>query len=161
MRCNNFKDYLERYSDKTLSTRKLYVMEEHLKSCVKCRCTHTDSNTIKSIFMELPQPPVPAELTAEIMRSVRNSLSSAKNRDEGVLIQWWKEAAVPVRLAFSVVSLIFIAAGVFMGKDLWSAPGSEAYPEYTELDAFSETQKGSLEYGYFQLINTPIKGDIK
>jgi hypothetical protein len=48
-----------------------------------------------------------------------------------------------------------------MGKDLWSAPDSEAYPKYSELDAFSEAQKGSLEYGYFQLINTPIQEDGK
>jgi predicted anti-sigma-YlaC factor YlaD len=161
MRCNNFKDYLERYTDKTLSTRKLSAMEEHLKSCVKCRCTLTDSNYTKSLFMELPQPLVPAELTAGIMRSVRNSLSGAEKCNERILTQWWNEARIPVRLAFSVVSLIFIAAGVFMGKDLWSAPVSKAYPEYTELDTFSDSQKGSLEDVYFQLITTPIKGDEK
>jgi|WetSurMetagenome_2_1015567.scaffolds.fasta_scaffold159079_1 anti-sigma factor RsiW len=161
MRCKNFKDSIERYADKALSAQKQSAWEEHLRTCSKCSSAYADFNTMKSSLAGIPIPPAPGNLTADIMRSVRNSKANAKKRDEGVLIQWWKEAAVPVRLAFSVVSLIFIAAGVFMGKDLWSAPGSEAYPEYTELDAFSETQKGSLEYGYFQLINTPIKGDIK
>jgi anti-sigma factor RsiW len=161
MRCKNFINSIERYSDKELSEQKQSACEEHLKTCFKCRCTYADFNTVKSLFIEIPLPPAPGNLTTAIMRSIRNAAADMKKRNEKTLMQWWKEAAIPIRLAFSVVSLIFIAAGVFMGKDLWSAPGSKPYPEYTELDTFSETQKGSLEYGYFQLINTPIKGDGK
>jgi anti-sigma factor RsiW len=161
MRCKNFKNYFERYNDKTLSAQKQSACEEHLRTCSKCSSAYADINTMKPFFAGNHLPPAPDNLTADIMRIVRKSKANGKKRNEGVLIQWWKEAAVPVRLAFSVVSLIFIAAGVFMGMDLWSAPGSEAYPEYTELDVFSESQKGSLEYGYFQLIHIPIQGDEK
>jgi hypothetical protein len=161
MQCKNFIRYLERYADKALSAQKQSACEEHLKTCAVCQCTLTDGDTVKSLYRQLPQPQIPANLTAEIMRSVRNSQFSAKRRQDRILTQWWNEAAISVRVAFSVVSLIFIFAGIFMGKDLWSAPGSKAYPEFTELDTFSETQKGSLEYGYFQLITTPIKGDEK
>lgn len=159
MRCKIFKDSIERYTDKALSARKQSACEEHLKTCSKCSSAYADFNTVKSTLAGIPTPPAPGNLTADIMRSIRNSTVNVKNRDKGFLIQWWNESAVPVRLAFYVVSLIIITAGVFMGKDLWSAPGSEAYPEYTELDAFSETQRGSLEHGYFQLIHTPGKGD--
>lgn len=161
MRCKNFKYCIERYSDKALSAQKQSACEEHLRTCSTCGFAYADFNTVKFLFAGNPIPPAPGNLTADIMRCVRNAKANVKNRDEGVLIQWWKEAAIPVRLAFSVVSLIIIATGVFMGKDLWNAPGSEAYPEYSELDAFSEAQKGSLEYGYFQLINTPIQEDGK
>jgi hypothetical protein len=161
MRCENFKNYTERYSDKTLPARIQSAWEEHLRSCACCQCTYAASNTMKFLFVETPMPSAPGNLTADIMRSVRNSTAGMKDRKESVCTQWWNEAGIPVRLAFSVASLIFITAGVFMGKDLWSAPVSKENPEYTELDTFSETQKGSLEYGYFQLINTPIKGDEK
>jgi anti-sigma factor RsiW len=161
MRCKIFKDSIEQYADKALSAQKQSACEEHLRTCSKCRSAYADFNTMNSFFAGNPLPPAPGNLTADIMRSIRNSTVNVKNRDERVLIPWWKETAVPVRLAFSVVSLLFIAAGVFMGKELWSAPGSEVYSEYSELDAFSETQKGSLEYGYFQLILAPIKGDEK
>ena len=161
MRCKKFKNFVERYSDKALPAQAQTVCEKHLKTCSKCSSAYADFFTIKSLFVESPLPPVPGNLTADIMRSIRNSTAGVEKRNEKIFTQWWHEAAIPVRLVFSVVTLIFIAAGVFMGKDLWSAPPSEAYPEYTELDAFSENQKGSLEYGYFQLINTPVKGDVK
>jgi hypothetical protein len=161
MRCKKFKISIERYSDKALSARKQSACEEHLRTCSKCSSAYADFNTVKSSLAGIPIPPAPGNLAANIMRNVRNSKANGKNRDQGVLIQWWKETAVPVRLAFSVVSLLFITAGVFMGKDLWNAPDSMVISEYAELDAFSETQKGSLEYGYFQLIHTPIQGDEK
>jgi anti-sigma factor RsiW len=161
MQCNNFKDYMERYADKALSTQKQSAGEEHLKTCSQCSSAYADFNTMKSLFIGTPLPPAPGDLTSDIMRMIRNAAADTKKQTEGILMQWWKEAAIPARLAFAVTLFIIAAAGVFMGKDLWSAPGPKAYPEYTELDAFSETQKGSLEYGYFQLITAPITRDDK
>jgi anti-sigma factor RsiW len=161
MRCTKFKNSIERYADNALSAQKQSACEEHLRTCSKCSSAYADFKTVKSSLVRIPIPPTPGNLTADIMRYVLNSIADVENRKVSILTQWWNDAGIPVRLAFSVVSLIFFAAGVFMGKDLWSAPGSEAYPEYTELDAFSETQKGSLEYGYFQLINKPIQEDGK
>jgi anti-sigma factor RsiW len=161
MRCKKNDIYMERYSDKALSAQKQRALEAHFKTCSKCRETYADCSKMKSLFSEIPPPPAPDNLTADIMRGIRNLAADKKKRNEKTFMQWWKEAAIPVRLVFSVVSLIFIIAGVFMGKDLWSAPNPKVYSEYTELDAFSESQKGSLEYGYLQLINIPITGDKK
>ncbi len=152
---------MERYSDKALLPKKQRIMDAHLKTCLECRKSLADYTTAKSLFSAAPPPPAPDHLTADIMRKIRGAAADAKNRNEGIIVQWWKETAIPVRLAFSVVCLIFIVAGIFMGKDLWNTPDSKAYPEYTELDVFSETQKGSLEYGYFQLITIPTMRDEK
>jgi anti-sigma factor RsiW len=158
MRCKKFKERMERYSDTVLSARKKSACEEHLATCLNCRQAYVDFNEMKSLLTATPLPPAPADLTADIMRSVRNLKALANNRTENILIQWWKESAVPVRLAFSVVLFIIVSAGVFAGKDLWSASASKGYSEYTEFDTYSKSQQGSLENVYFQLIQAPTQG---
>ncbi len=155
MRCKNFKDFIERYSNKALSTRKQAAWEDHLKTCFKCRSAYADFNTMKSLFVENPILPAPGNLTADIMRRIRNSAADTKERNERTLRQWWKEATIPVRMAVTVALFIIIAASFFVSRDLWNTPGSKVYPQYTEFDAFSESQKGSLEAVYFELIQIP------
>ena len=159
MRCKNFKDHLERYSDKALPAKVKKAWEKHLEMCFKCRHIYADFNAMKPLLTGTVIPPAPGNLTANIMRNIRNSQAVAENQNKNNLLQWWKDAAVPIRLTFAIMIFIIVAAGVFTGKDLWNIPDSKGYPQYTELDAFSESQQGSLEDGYFQLIRTSTQED--
>jgi anti-sigma factor RsiW len=157
MQCKKFKTCMERYGDKALSAPRQSACEEHLKTCILCRQAFAEMEKMKSFFIEAAVPSAPDNLTANIMRRVRNSMASMKSQSENILAQWWKEAAIPVRLAVSATLFVVIAASYFASKDLWSlsTQSSQVYSEYSELDAFSESQKGSLETVYFELIKTP------
>ena len=150
---------MERYGDKVLSARRQSACEEHLKTCVQCRRTFAEKDKLKSIFMEAAVPSAPDNLTADIMRRVRHSMADVKSQNENILVQWWKEAAIPVQLAVSATLFVIIAASFFASMDLWSSSAKRVYPQYTEFDAFSESQKGSLEAAYFQLLQTSSQGE--
>jgi anti-sigma factor RsiW len=160
MRCKKFKSSMERFRDKILSAQRQSACEKHLATCSQCSLDFADIDKMKSLFIETSIPSAPDSLTADIMRIVRNS-AYAKNRGGNLLTQWWKEAAIPARLALSVVLFFIIGAGIFAGKDLWNASNSQAFAYFIELDAFSESQKGSLEEVYLQMIQAPKQGDQK
>jgi hypothetical protein len=75
--------------------------------------------------------------------------------------QWWAIAATPARAALSLAVLLFMVAGIFMTKDLIKKPDSLTYMNFSELEAFSATQKGSLEESYFQMTILPSQGGDK
>lgn len=154
MRCNKFHDYMERFGDKVFPAQLQSACEEHLKSCGNCQNAFVDIRKMKSLFTG-PLIPPPTDLTANIMRNVRNSMVAVNDQGEKTLIQWWKEAAIPVRMAATIAFLLIIAGSLFVSNDLLQKPGSKNYAGYTEFDAFSETQKGSLEAAYWQLIQLP------
>jgi len=74
-------------------------------------------------------------------------------------MQWWKEAAIPVRLVMSAILFLIFTASFFASRELWSQSASMDYAEYTEFDAFSQSQKGSMEDAYFQLTHIPLQGE--
>jgi predicted anti-sigma-YlaC factor YlaD len=152
MKCNQLKNHMERYRDNALLTKEKTECEEHLAACADCRQAFADFKEMKLFFTGVSLPPVPADLTAAIMRNVRNSRTFEIKRDGNILIQWWKESVAPVRLAFSALLIIFAVGGFFVGKDLWNTSPAGDAPLYAELETFSESQQGSLENSYFQLI---------
>jgi len=158
MRCKNFKNCLERYSENALPRRKQARCSAHLEKCLKCRSLLVEIDELKSLFTEIPIPPEPGNLTDTIMRSIRNSTNDARNRDKRILMEWWKNASIPVQIACIALLFIIATAGVFAGRDLWGTPAPKTYAGFTELDTFTESQKGSLEDIYLRLIETPVRG---
>jgi anti-sigma factor RsiW len=160
MKCEKFKSCAQRYREASLPARLLSACEEHLKTCPQCAGYAAGADAIKSLFAEIPVPPVPRGLSADIMRRVRMAAHDHKNAGNA-LVQWWMDAAVPARVAFAAALCAVVAAGVLAGGDLWNAPDSRAFARSIEFEAFSEPQKGSLEEAYLKLTQAPQPGDKK
>jgi anti-sigma factor RsiW len=161
MQCNKFMTCIERYHDKVLSGKKQSACDEHLKACPRCSRAVAEMVKMKFLFTQTSVPVAPADLTADIMKSVRQSATGVKNRNGALFTQWWKEAAFSARLALALTLFIIIAASFLASRDLWTGPASRGYPEYSEFDSFSEIQKGSLETAYFQLLEASSPKEVR
>lgn len=156
MHCRKVKDYLERYADGTLATALRDGIKEHLSACSACESAYIEIGILKSFLKGSALTPMPEDITTNIMAEARNSFFS-KQSDEtgGISFLWWKEAAIPARMAFVGILVIVSTAGVFMGKKLSVKPSPLTVVEFPELDAFSAAQEGSLSYVYLNLTMPP------
>jgi predicted anti-sigma-YlaC factor YlaD len=159
MRCKKVMENLERFLDGTLGITRTAEIKEHLEVCSTCGTAFAEIRTLKSLLkLNLPSS-VPGDITANIMEAAQNSFFSRKsNETGGISFLWWKEAAIPCKMAFAGILIMVLTAGVFIGKDLWNDPESLTFAEYPELEAFSAAQKGSIAYVYLHLTAPPQEG---
>jgi anti-sigma factor RsiW len=163
MKCREINNQIERYIDKSLSVSLHARVEEHLKTCPDCASAYDKAVTMQLLFQDDILPEVPGNLAANVIEMV-NKLESDRKKYAGYFSdfkQWWAIAATPARAALSAAVLLFMVAGIFMTKDLIKKPDSLTYMNFSELEAFSATQKGSLEESYFQMTILPSQGGDK
>ena len=156
MRCKKVRENLERFLDGAFSSMRTLEIKEHLATCSSCNTTNTEIEAMKSLLRESTLPPMPEDITKNIMTVARNSFFS-KQYDEtgGISFLWWKESAIPARMAFAGILVIVLTAGVFMGKELSVKSNPLTVVEFPELDAFSAAQEGSLSYVYLNMTMPP------
>jgi anti-sigma factor RsiW len=156
MRCKKVRENLERFSDGAVSSGYTMEIKEHLEACSSCSTAYAEIEATKSLLRESTLPPLPGAITTTIMTAVRNSFPSGQyDETGGISFLWWKESAMPARLAFAGILFIVVTAGMFMGKELSIKPDLLTVVEFPELDAFSAAQEGSLSYVYLNLTMPP------
>jgi predicted anti-sigma-YlaC factor YlaD len=160
MKCREIKNHIERYIDKSLSASISPMVENHLKMCPDCTSAYDKAVNMQLLFQDDILSEVPDNLAANVIATVIN-LEFERKKHAGYFsefMRWWAIAATPARTALSAAVLLFVVAGIFMTKDLIKRPDSLTYMNFSELEAFSATQKGSLEETYFQMTILPSQG---
>jgi hypothetical protein len=163
MPCKEIRICIERYIDKSLNEALNAKVETHLKTCPDCASAYDRAVNMRLLFQNDILPEVPKYLGANVIAKVKY-LESDRKKQSGYFNdfkQWWAIAATPARAALGTAFLLFVVAGIFMTKDLIKRPDSLNYMNFSELEAFSATQKGSLEETYLQMTSLPLQGGDK
>jgi anti-sigma factor RsiW len=163
MKCREIKNHIERYIEKSLSVSLNTTVESHLKTCPDCSSAYDKAVNMRLLFQDDILPEAPNNLAANVIAMI-NKMEFDRKKQPGYFSdfkQWWAIAATPARAVLSVAVLLFMVAGIFMTKDLIKKPDSLTYMNFSELEAFSATQKGSLEETYFQMTLLPSQGGDK
>ena len=156
MRCKKVRENLERFLDGASSSRRTVEIEEHLATCSSCSTAYAEIEAMKSLLRESTLPPMPEDITKNIMAVARNSFFPGQSDETGgISFLWWKESAIPARMAFAGILVMVLTAGVFMGKELSVKSNPLTVVEFPELDAFSAAQEGSLSYVYLNMTMPP------
>ena len=156
MRCKKVRENLERFGDGAVSSRRTVEIEEHFATCSSCSTTYAEIEAMKSLLRESTLPPMPEDIAENIMAVARNSFFPRQsNETGGISFLWWKESAIPARMAFAGILSIVLTAGIFMGKELSVKPDPLTVVEFSELDVFSAAQEGSLSYVYLNMTMPP------
>jgi hypothetical protein len=163
MHCKKIKFCIERYIDKTLGEPLSAIVGDHLKTCSNCASAYDKAVKMRVLVNDDILPEIPANFTANVVAIVHRLEYDRKNR-AGYLNdfrRFWAIASTPARTALGTAFLLFMIGGVFMTKDLIIKPDTLTYMNFTELDAFSASQKGSIEETYFQMTTGPLQGGGK
>jgi predicted anti-sigma-YlaC factor YlaD len=161
MKCAWIRTYSERYRDGDVSPVMRAKIALHVTTCEACKAAFEDINVIGAMFAKTAAPATPDGIHDAVMEKVgRKSHDNAMNREEDhPLAGWWATAQPGVRIAYSLVLLVLIGVGIYMGGDLWknrvATTVAESYDnDYPGLDAFAALQPGSIEQTYFELTST-------
>jgi predicted anti-sigma-YlaC factor YlaD len=161
MKCAQIRKYSERYKDGDVSPVRRVKIASHVTTCEACKAAFEDMKAIGVMFSRTAAPAIPEGVHDAILEKIgRTSHGNAtKRKEEYPLAGWWATAQLSVRIAYSLVLLVLMAIGIYMGGDLWKnkVPTTVAASydsDYPGIDAFVAMQAGSIEQTYFELTST-------
>jgi predicted anti-sigma-YlaC factor YlaD len=158
MKCAQIRKYGERYKDGDVSPAMRVKIDAHVTTCKACKTAFEDMKAIGEMFAQTAAPSVPEGLLDAVLEKVgRKTHENAKKpEEEYTLAGWWTTARPSVRIAYSLVLLLLMTAGIYMGGDLWKNKAATTVAvkddnDYPGIDAFMAMQPGSIEKTYFEL----------
>ncbi len=152
MRCKKISENLERFLDGTVDYGLKTEIKEHLDKCPSCSNEYAKIGAVRSFFSDSAIPQMPEDIAVNIITAAQNLIHSRQSEEiTGISFLWWKESGMPARLAFTVILLMVLTAGIFIGKDLWGRREPLTLAGFPEIEAVSAVQKSSIEHVYLNL----------
>jgi hypothetical protein len=135
MRCEQFREWISAYLERSIAPPLAAKMEEHAAGCPSCRAELEDVRTLWQMMAEARRVEPPAALHARIMQEVHTRVPAAP------ALRWWELAWRP-RFAFAAAAILAVMTLV-----LWS------YNVQTDAIALSVVSSGGSPV-------TPVKTSI-
>jgi len=158
MKCAKIRKYSERYKDSDVSPARRVKIDAHMTTCGACKAAFEEMKTIDAMFAQMAAPAVPEGMLDAVWEKIdRNThANTIKHEEEHPFAGWWATARPGVRIAYSLVLLVLMAVGIYMGGDLWKNKSATTVAvrydnDYPGIDAFMAMQSGSIEQTYFEL----------
>jgi anti-sigma factor RsiW len=115
--CRAIKSKLGRYFDGELPPIERRSVEDHLKSCSRCRVELQEIREVADAFQEgISAPPVPSDLPQRIMEKARTRVGVVPAG--GDLIWFWKNWSFSLRFAAVAVAAAACYIGIVIGSVL-------------------------------------------
>jgi anti-sigma factor RsiW len=122
--CDRIRNQLGAFADRELSATERSAVEEHLRSCEKCREEMARLERLASTVQESVIPEVPAGLAARIVARGQTQLASPKPR-RLLHIDWWEALPSTMRAAAVIVLMVGLSVGTWLG---WNSAGVTRVP---------------------------------
>ena len=158
MKCVQIRKYSERYKDGDVSPAMRVKIDAHVTTCEACKAAFEDMKVLGEMFAQTAAPAIPEGMLDAVLEKVgRKTHENAKKpEEEYTLAGWWATARPSVRIAYSLVLLVLMSVGIYMGGDIWknkvATTVAVSYDnDYPGVDAFMAMQPGSIEKTYFEL----------
>ncbi|GIV21408.1 MAG: hypothetical protein KatS3mg023_3159 [Armatimonadota bacterium] len=135
MHCEQFREWISAYIERSITPPLAAKMEEHAASCPSCRAELEDVRALWQMMAEVQRVEPPASLHSRIMQEVHARVPAAP------ALRWWELAWRP-RFAFAAAAVLAVIALVF-----WS------YSVQTDAIALSVVSSGGSPV-------TPVKTSI-
>lgn len=162
MRCKQVQRKLDVFTSDDLAPQVRTRVEEHLRSCERCRVAVERLRKLAGVLEAAPGAPLPAGFAERLMQKARRrSVVATAARFSLNPLHWWQENPVAVRIAVAASLIVGLALGGLLGSDTWSAaaqekPAADPVAVYS-LDYLSAAPDGSVAQAFSSMISAPRK----
>lgn len=111
MRCEQFRELISAYIERSIAPPLAAKMEEHAAGCPSCRAEMEDVRALWQMMAEARRLEPPASLHARIMQEVNARLPGAP------ALRWWELAWRP-RFAFAAAAVLAVVALVLWSQNI-------------------------------------------
>jgi anti-sigma factor RsiW len=166
MRCKGILPRLDAYLDGELPADQGHRVEDHLKTCQRCRDRLERIRHVGDLLDVLDVPPLPQGFAGRVMAEARRRALPMPKKGpllgvDWLPLRWYTQLTIPMRLATCAMVLLACLLGMFMSRDLSLSGSSRTnVAEAENLDGFewfSPTPPASLGSAYLTLASTSTK----
>jgi len=153
---------LDAYASNELPPQVRSGVDEHLRSCERCRRELGRLRRLGGVLEAARGAPLPAGFADRLMQKARRRRAAAAAATSWPNpLQWWQQNPVAVRVAVAASLLIGLALGGLLGADTWSAaahekPAADPVAIYN-LDYLSAAPDGSMGQAFSSMITASGK----